>query len=64
MPLLERRRLGRIGYEASILTLGGCGVGKLDQREADKAIELALSYGVNIVDVAPSYGEAEYRLAR
>lgn len=64
MPILERRRLGRIGYEASIVTLGGCGVGKLDQREADKAIELALSYGVNIIDVAPSYGEAESRLAK
>lgn len=64
MPILERRRLGRIGYEASIVTLGGCGVGKLDQREADRAVELALNYGVNIVDVAPSYGEAESRLSK
>ena len=64
MSFLERRRLGRIGYKASVITLGGCGVGRLNQEEADKAIEYVLSYGVNMVDIAPSYGEAEVRLSR
>lgn len=62
--MLEKRRLGRIGCEVTVVTLGGCGVGKLNQEEADKAVELALSYGVNMVDVAPTYGEAEDRLSR
>ena len=61
--LLQRRRLGRIGWRASIVTLGGCGVGELSQRNADEAVEYALRYGVNTVDVAPSYGQAELRLA-
>lgn len=40
-----------------------CGVGKISQEEADEAIELALKYGLNMVDVAPTYGEAELRLS-
>ncbi len=61
--MLKKRRLGRMGYDATIITLGGCGVGRISQEEADKAVELALRYGVNMIDVAPSYGEAELRLA-
>jgi len=61
--LLQKRRLGRIGWKASILTLGGCGLGNLRQEEADASVKLALRYGVNMVDVAPSYGRAELRLA-
>ena len=52
-----------MGYDATVITLGGCGVGRMDQIEADKAIELALRYGVNMIDVAPTYGESELRLA-
>jgi predicted aldo/keto reductase-like oxidoreductase len=55
--------LGRIGWRASIVTLGGCGLGELSQKKADEAVKIALRYGVNTVDVAPSYGQAELRLA-
>lgn len=61
--MLEKRRLGSTGFEASIITLGGAGLGHISQPEADKAIEMALRHGVNMVDVAPSYGDAELRLA-
>jgi aryl-alcohol dehydrogenase-like predicted oxidoreductase len=61
--LLQQRRLGRIGWKASIITLGGCGLGELSQEKADEAVKIALRYGVNTVDVAPSYGRAELRLA-
>jgi aryl-alcohol dehydrogenase-like predicted oxidoreductase len=61
--LLQRRRLGRTGWKASIITLGGCGLGELSQEKADEAVKIALRYGVNTVDVAPSYGRAELRLA-
>ena len=61
--LLQKRRLGRIEWKASILTLGGCGLGKVSQDKADALVKLALRYGVNMVDVAPSYGRAELRLA-
>ncbi|MFW9857000.1 MAG: aldo/keto reductase [Candidatus Thorarchaeota archaeon] len=67
---METRRLGRTGFNASVLTLGGCALGWLHksddteepQREANEAIDTAISQGINIIDVAPTYGEAELRL--
>jgi predicted aldo/keto reductase-like oxidoreductase len=59
---MEKRRLGRTGHMSSIITFGGFAVGWVSQKEADTAIETALETGINTVDVAPSYGEAEARL--
>jgi len=59
---MEVRRLGRTGHHATITMLGGCGLGRIGQEEADKAVELAMEHGVNTIDVAPTYGEAEVRL--
>jgi len=59
---LARRRLGRTGHESSIVTFGAFAVGQIDQERADRVIDLALSYGVNHFDVAPTYGDAELRL--
>lgn len=61
--MIGKRKLGQMGYNASIITLGGCGVGRVDQAVADRHIELALEHGVNMIDVAPTYGDAELRLA-
>ena len=59
---MEKRRLGKTGQISSILTFGAAALGQVTQAEADKAIELAVSHGVNHFDVAPTYGEAELRL--
>src|SRR5512137_2424362 len=59
---MEKRRLGRTGHMSTIITFGGFAVGWVTQKEADAAIETALKAGINTVDVAPSYGEAEARL--
>jgi aryl-alcohol dehydrogenase-like predicted oxidoreductase len=56
------RKLGKTGHLSSILTLGAFALGQVEQKEADSAIELALQAGINQVDVAPSYGDAEKRL--
>ncbi len=47
----------------SVITLGGCGVGRLPQEEADKYIKTAFDRGVNMLDLAPTYGDCELRLA-
>jgi aryl-alcohol dehydrogenase-like predicted oxidoreductase len=60
---MERRRLGRTGHRSSVVALGTAAIGRVDQATADRAIQTALDAGVNHVDVAPSYGEAERRLA-
>jgi len=59
---MEQRRLGRTGHLSSVVTFGTAGIGKVDQETADVAIQLVLDHGVNHVDVAPRYGEAEVRL--
>jgi aryl-alcohol dehydrogenase-like predicted oxidoreductase len=60
---MEYRVLGRTGYRVSVLTIGGCGPGVApNEREAVEAVENAMKMGINMVDIAPSYGEAELRL--
>ncbi|GGT98118.1 oxidoreductase [Sulfodiicoccus acidiphilus] len=62
---LERRRLGRTGYQVSILTIGGCGPGICPDAEMGvKAVQDAIARGLNMLDIAPSYGEAELRLGK
>ncbi len=59
---MERRRLGRTGHLSTVVTFGAAGIGRVSQDVADVAIQTALDHGVNHVDVAPSYGDAELRL--
>jgi len=57
-----KRRLGRTEQESTIVIFGGAALSSVSQEEADEAVALALEHGVNHVDVAPSYGDAELRL--
>ena len=59
---MQTRRFGRTGHMSSIIIFGAFAVGMLDQKEADAAMELVLAHGVNHIDVAPSYADAELRL--
>ncbi len=61
---METRIFGRTGAKITFITMGGCGLGYVDQNEADKAVKLAMDHGINMIDVAPSYGNAEIRLNR
>jgi aryl-alcohol dehydrogenase-like predicted oxidoreductase len=44
------------------MIFGGFAVGSVDQRQANEALDLVLARGVNHIDIAPSYGEAETRV--
>ena len=59
---MEKRRLGKTELMTSIVTFGGASLGAVSQKEADKAIDLAIEHGVNHFDVAPAYEEAELRI--
>ncbi|MFX1571586.1 MAG: aldo/keto reductase [Promethearchaeota archaeon] len=52
---METRIFSKKGANISKITIGGCGIGNVDQNEANKAIKLAIDNGVNIIDVAPTY---------
>jgi aryl-alcohol dehydrogenase-like predicted oxidoreductase len=59
---VEYRRLGRLGHESSVLIYGAAALSAVDQETADRAIEQVLDAGINHLDVAASYGDAELRL--
>ena len=56
---MENRRLGRTEHESSVAILGGFGLFNATQSEADVLMEEVINAGVNQIDVAPSYGNAE-----
>jgi aryl-alcohol dehydrogenase-like predicted oxidoreductase len=56
---MDRRRLGRTGHESSVAILGGAAFWRSTPDEARAGFELALSRGVNHLDIAPAYGDAE-----
>lgn len=62
---MEKRRLGRTGHRSTVVTLGGVGVGRgtMTPEQVDEVVELALSHGVNHLDIAPSYGNAMENMA-
>lgn len=60
--MITQQAFGRSGHMSSRILLGAAAFSEVTQDEADAALELALSFGVNHVDVAASYGEAELRL--
>jgi predicted aldo/keto reductase-like oxidoreductase len=59
---MQTRRFGRTGHMSTIVIFGAFAIGKLDQQQADATMELVLERGVNHIDVAPSYFDAETRL--
>jgi aryl-alcohol dehydrogenase-like predicted oxidoreductase len=59
---MERRRLGRIGHESSVLIYGGAALGDVTQEVADESIRGALDAGINHFDTAAGYGDSELRL--
>ena len=57
---MERRRLGRTEHESSVAILGGAAFWATSSPdEARPSFELALDAGVNHLDIAPQYGNAE-----
>lgn len=59
---MERRRLGRTEHNSSLAILGACAFGDGDVEATRTVLEQAIGAGVNHLDVAPSYGEAEVAL--
>jgi aryl-alcohol dehydrogenase-like predicted oxidoreductase len=56
---METRRLGRTGHESSVAILGAAAFWQGDREVAERGFTAALDAGVNHLDIAPQYGEAE-----
>jgi len=53
---------GRTGHRSTRLLFGAAALANVSQAEADRALERILELGINHVDTAASYGDAELRL--
>ena len=60
--MIPKLAFGRSGHLSTRILLGAAAFSKVTQAEADASLELAFSNGINHVDVAASYGEAELRV--
>jgi len=61
---MEKRRLGRLDIELSVIGFGGIVADRRTQAEADREVVFAIDHGVNYFDVSPTYGAAQQRLAQ
>ncbi len=53
---------GRTGHRSSRIIFGGAALGSVSQAVADSTCEELIKHGVNHIDVAASYGDAELRI--
>ncbi len=60
--MIDKNIFGRTGHSSTRIIFGAAALGGITQKESDKTMELILESGVNHIDVAQSYGEAELRL--
>jgi aryl-alcohol dehydrogenase-like predicted oxidoreductase len=61
--MIGRAPFGRTGHDSSRVIFGAAALSRMSQGQADQLLPLLLEFGVNHIDVAASYGEAELRLA-
>ncbi len=59
---VEKRRLGRLEHDSSVLIYGAAALSDVSQDVADRSVKEALDAGINHFDVARDYGDAELRL--
>jgi len=61
--MIAKQLFGRTGHESTRTIFGGAALSKVTQDEADQTLEVLLRYGINHIDVAAGYGDAELRIA-
>lgn len=61
--MIERAAFGRTGHESSRVIFGAAAIARVDQQTADQVLPLLLEHGVNHIDTAAMYGDAELRIA-
>lgn len=59
---ITRQLFGRTGHESSRVVFGAAALARVTQDVADRALDVLLQHGVNHLDVAASYGDAELRI--
>jgi aryl-alcohol dehydrogenase-like predicted oxidoreductase len=60
---IPQAAFGRTGHRSSRTIFGAAALSQVTQAAADRTLEVLLRHGVNHIDVAASYGDAELRIA-
>ncbi len=60
---IEQLPFGRSGHPSTRTLFGAAALASVDQSTADRTLDVLLKFGVNHIDTAASYGDAELRIA-
>jgi aryl-alcohol dehydrogenase-like predicted oxidoreductase len=61
--MIDRAPFGATGHESSRVIFGAAALGDVSKADADRTLETLLAHGINHIDVAADYGDAELRIA-
>src|SRR6516162_3588223 len=61
--MIAKDFFGRTEHKSTRAVFGAAALSSVAQEEADQTLEVLLRYGVNHIDVAAGYGDAELRIA-
>jgi aryl-alcohol dehydrogenase-like predicted oxidoreductase len=61
--VLPRAPFGATGHDSSRVIFGAAALGRVSKGDADRALDQLLEHGINHIDVAAGYGDAELRIA-
>jgi len=60
--MIRKQTFGRTGHESTVTIFGAAALGRVTQSVADETLDVLLQYGINHIDTAASYGDAELRI--
>jgi len=61
--VIERAAFGRTGHDSTRVIFGAAALGRMSQDRADATLAVVADFGLNHIDTAAAYGDAELRLA-
>ncbi len=62
IEMIMKQPFGSTGHDSSATLFGAAALGDVTQKVADKTLKVLMDHGVNHIDVAASYGDAELRI--
>jgi aryl-alcohol dehydrogenase-like predicted oxidoreductase len=60
--MIPKLLFGRTGHKSTRTLFGAAALWSVSQEEADRTLDVLFAYGVNHIDTAASYGDAELRI--
>jgi aryl-alcohol dehydrogenase-like predicted oxidoreductase len=61
--VIDKEAFGATGHASSRVIFGAAALASVSKADADRALDLLLEHGINHIDVAAGYGDAELRIA-